>query len=85
MGSVLLRDTRFVHTNGKSLYDFPIPTIQIGGTRDGLMRISRVAEEYWHSVQNIDSSQAGMFPTVAFEGVAHHTFMSAPFPSFVVN
>jgi hypothetical protein len=49
------------------------------------MRISRVAEEYWHSTLNIESSQAKSYPTIAIEGAAHHSFMSAPYPSFVVS
>jgi len=85
MGSVLLRTKRDINTSGTTTYDFPVPTLTIGGTRDGLMRISRVAESYWHGVQNIDASQVNVFPVVALEGVAHHSYMSAPWPSFVVE
>lgn len=43
----------------------------IGGTKDGLMRITRIAESFWHSELNINESQKGLFPVVAFEGVSH--------------
>lgn len=55
----------------------------IGGTKDGLMRISRIAESYWHQVTNIDPSQAEMFPVEALEGVAHYQFAGGVPPSFV--
>ena len=85
MGSTLLRSKRDINKTGTTTYDFPVPTLTIGGTRDGLMRISRVAESYWHGVKNIDASQAGMFPVIALEGVAHHSYMSEPWPSFVLK
>ena len=55
----------------------------IGGTKDGLMRISRIAESYWHQVTNIDPSQAEMFPVEALQGVAHYQFAGGVPPSFV--
>jgi len=85
MGSVLMRSKRDINKSGTTTFDFNVPTLTIGGTRDGLMRVSRVAEAYWHSVKNIDGSQDGMFPVVALEGVAHHSFMSEPWASFVVK
>lgn len=49
--------------------------MSVGGTKDGLMRISRMSESFWHTNINIDKSQYQMFPTVAFEGVSHSQFM----------
>ena len=49
MSSVLLRDRRSIQeSDGTTLYDYQTPTLTIGGTKDGLMRITRVAESYWH-------------------------------------
>lgn len=85
MGTVLLRDNRTINKDGTTAYDFNVPTLTIGGTRDGLMRVSRVAESYWHSVTNIESSQNGKFPVIVIPGAAHHSYMSAPWPSFVLD
>ena len=85
MGSVLLRGKYSLNEDGTTNFDYDVPALAIGGTRDGLMRISRVAEAYWHGVKNVEPALAGKFPVVALEGVAHHSFMSAPYPSAVRN
>jgi len=71
MGSVLTRDTRSINKDGTSQYNYKVPTLTIGGTKDGLMRISRVAESFWHSHININKTQAALFPVLALEGVSH--------------
>jgi len=71
MGSVLTRDQRSINADGTSHYDYTVPTLTIGGTKDGLMRVSRVAESFWHSHVNLNSSQKDLFPVMAFEGVSH--------------
>lgn len=53
MGSVLTRDKRKIQDDGTTIYNYAVPTLTIGGTKDGLMRVSRVAESYWHSYTNI--------------------------------
>ena len=84
MSSVLLRDRRSIQeSDGTTLYDYQTPTLTIGGTKDGLMRITRVAESYWHQVTNISSSQANLFPVEALAGVAHYQFAGGVPPSFV--
>ena len=84
MSSVLLRDTREVQSDdGSTLYDYSVPTLTIGGSKDGLMRVSRVAESYWHQVTNINSSQANLFPVEVLQGVAHYQFAGGVPPSFV--
>jgi len=48
-----------------------VPTVAIGGTKDGLMRVSRMAESFWHTYNTVEEKQANIFPTVVFEGVSH--------------
>ena len=84
MSSVLLRGSRSVQeSDGTTLFDYNTPTLTMGGTKDGLMRITRVAESYYHQVANIDPSQANMFPVEAMEGIAHYQFAGGVPPSFV--
>jgi hypothetical protein len=71
MGSTLTRGNRSILDDGTSEYNYGVPTITIGGTKDGLMRITRIAESFWHSEININETQKGLFPVVAFEGVSH--------------
>ena len=47
------------------------------------MRITRVAESYWHQVTNISKSQSNLFPVEVLEGVAHYQFAGGIPPSFV--
>jgi len=56
MGSVLLNENHSINDQGQSTFDYDIPTLTIGGTKDGLLRISRVAQSYWHQYTNIESS-----------------------------
>lgn len=44
----------------------------IGGEFDGLNRITRLAESYWHT--DIHSSQKGKFKTVVIKGMNHGQF-----------
>lgn len=80
MGSVLNREYRSIQSDGSTLFDFPVDTLTVGGTKDGLLRITRVAEAYWHSEKNINADQAGNFPIVALEGVSHAQFSSGTAP-----
>ena len=57
--------------------------MSIAGTRDGLSRLSRTAESYWHQVQNIQASQANQFPVALLDGVSHYQFASETIPSTV--
>jgi len=52
-----------------------VSTLTISGSKDGLYRISRAAEGFWHSVTNIANSQANQFPAVVIEGASHGSFM----------
>jgi predicted alpha/beta hydrolase family esterase len=48
MGSVLTRDNHSLNKDGTTHFYYPVPTLTLGGTKDGLMRISRMAEAYYH-------------------------------------
>jgi predicted alpha/beta hydrolase family esterase len=56
MGSVLARDDHSLNADGTTHFDFPVPTLTMGGTKDGLMRITRMAEAYYHQVENIETT-----------------------------
>jgi len=83
MGSVLERSTVEILADGTSHFNFVTPTLTLGGTKDGLMRVSRVAESFWHTHENINSEQKDLFPVVALEGVSHMGFMSGTAPGLV--
>ena len=76
MGSVLLRSNRKINDDGTTHFDYDVPTLTLGGTKDGLMRVTRLAEAYWHQYDNIEAAQKSMFPIFAVEGTAHMSFMS---------
>lgn len=48
MGSVLERGTHEINENGETHFTFKVPTLTMAGEKDGLMRISRVAESWYH-------------------------------------
>ena len=84
MGSTLTRDHHSITDKGTTLFDYKTPTLQLSGVKDGLLRISRGAEAFWHQEKNIDKSQKGMFPVIALDDVSHASFMdSSMIPSFV--
>jgi len=60
---------------GLTSFDNLVPTMSILGTKDGLYRISRGAESYWHGVVNIVPEQKGRYPVVILEGGSHGSFM----------
>ncbi|ASC70601.1 hypothetical protein XM38_015410 [Halomicronema hongdechloris C2206] len=71
---------------GKTIIDYPVPTLTIGGTLDGLARITRIAAAFWY--QQINSSQPTdqqNFPVVTIDGASHMQFASGPPTSFVAD
>ena len=85
MGSVLLRDYHEINDDGTTKWNYDVPTLTLSGTKDGLLRITRVAEAYWHQYKNIQSDQAGRYPIVALEGTSHMSFMTGDAPSLVAK
>ena len=83
MGSVLLRDQNSTNDDGTTHWDYNVPTLTMGGTKDGLMRVTRLTEAYWTQVKNVESAQAGMFPVFAMEGTSHMSYMTGDAPSAV--
>jgi hypothetical protein len=42
-----MRKRREIDSKGFSIVDFKKPVLTIGGEKDGLTRISRIAESFW--------------------------------------
>lgn len=80
MGSTLTREKHSINSDGTTHFDYEVPTMTIAGTKDGLMRISRISEQFWHTNINIEETQKELFPTIAFEGVSHAQFLSGTPP-----
>ena len=83
MGSVILRGNHSINEDGTTHFDYDVPTLTLGGTKDGLMRVSRLAEAYWHSEINVEDAQKGMFPIYALEGTSHMSYMTGDAPKAV--
>lgn len=75
MGAGLLRKYR-----GK---EYPVKTLTIDGTLDGLYRVTRQAESFYHFIQHGPASNVFDFPVVVYEGVSHMQFASGPPPALV--
>ena len=76
MGGSLLRKMHHNdNSTGLTNFDFPIPSMTLAGTKDGMYRISRNAESHHHQVLNIVPSQKDMFPVALLKGVSHARFM----------
>lgn len=77
MGSYLLRSYRNM--------TFPIPTFTISGELDGLCRVTRIMEEYYHHILNAKSMDTAVrdFPVTVVTGMTHFQFASGSPPDFV--
>jgi len=76
MGSGLLREHRSNNNDtGLTEFNYDVPTLSICGTKDGLFRVTRAAENYFHQFLNIDPTQAGKYPIHVLEGGSHGSFM----------
>jgi len=86
MGSALLEKQREITESGSTIFKkYDTPTLSLFGLKDGLMRISRGAEAFFHQEENIDMTQKGLYPVVAIEGASHSSFLdqTMELPSFV--
>ena len=48
MGAGIQRSNHKINDDGTTHFDFDVPTLTINGTKDGLYRVTRVAEGWWH-------------------------------------
>jgi len=85
MGSVLTRDNHKINEDGTTHFNFNVPTLTMGGSKDGLMRITRVAESWYHQIENIEATQANMFPVYGLDGASHWSFASGTPPGAVAK
>jgi hypothetical protein len=78
MGSFLGRwNLSGFDAQGRTLIDYPRPTLTLAGTLDGLARISRFAVASWlQRINAAPQSQPEQFPVVTLEGVSHMQFAS---------
>lgn len=85
-GGALLRQYRNESLTGGKPY--PVPTITIAGELDGLMRLSRIAEGYYHQISNpqpVDSAGWVNFPIHVLLGHNHMQVASGPAPATVLK
>lgn len=76
MGGGILRKYRSNNNDtGLTHFDVPIPTMTLAGTKDGLYRVSRAAEGYWHGNENVETDQKDRYPVALVEGGSHGSFM----------
>lgn len=76
MGSFLLEKYRGV--------TYKVPTLTIGGELDGLTRVTRIMEAYYHQVFNTtDSTKLTNFPVIVINGMTHFQFASGEPPALV--
>ncbi|NER78247.1 MAG: hypothetical protein F6K42_01465 [Leptolyngbya sp. SIO1D8] len=71
---------------GRTIINYPVSTLTIGGTLDGLARITRIAAAFWY--QQINASQPTdieNFPVVTIDGASHMQFASGQATSFVAD
>ena len=78
MGSFLGRwNLSGFDAQGRTLIDYPRPTLTLAGTLDGLARISRFAVATWlQRINAAPESRPEQFPVVTLEGVSHMQFAS---------
>ena len=77
LGSFLLRKYRNV--------TYPVPTLTIGGELDGLCRVTRIMEAYYHQILHASDPQTATksFPVAVVEGMTHMQFASGDPPALV--
>lgn len=83
MGAGIQRKYRELNDDGLTHWNIDVPTLSIAGTKDGLYRITRVAEGWWHQYENIEQDQAGLFPIASIEGTSHMSYMTGEAPAAV--
>ena len=54
MGSALLRNNIEINDDGNTQINFTPKVLAIGGTKDGLFRVTRMAESFYNTIININ-------------------------------
>ena len=77
MGSFLMRKYRN--------QTYPVPTLTIGGELDGLCRVTRIMEAYYHSIMHSGNRNDSIksCPVTIIEGMSHMQFASGDPPQLV--
>ena len=84
LGSFLPKALREItNPEGQSKINFPSRVLTIGNELDGLCRIMRIAEAYYHSVENVVNEGLNQYPVVVIKGASHVQFASGDAPTFV--
>ena len=65
--------------------DYPVPTLTVGGTLDGLCRVTRVAEAAYsqHNLSADPRAARRKLPVTVVEGLSHMQFADGEPPTFV--
>ena len=74
-GSLARKHRQNNNSTGLTEFHFPVPSMTLAANKDGLYRITRNAESYWHQVKNLDPKEAGRYPVVLLKGFSHSSFM----------
>lgn len=84
LGSFLPKSFReILQPEGKTQINFSSKTLTIGNELDGLCRVMRIAEAYYHSVENIVTQDSGKHLVMVVKGASHMQFASGDVPTFV--
>ncbi len=87
MGSFLGKwNLSTLNEQGKTIVEYSVPTLTIGGTLDGLARITRIAAAFWYQQLNpAELTDVGNFPVIAINGASHMQFASGEATSYVAD
>ena len=84
LGSFLPQSLREItNPEGQSKINFPSKVLTIANELDGLCRIMRMAEAYYHSIENVVKEGVDRYPVVVIKGASHLQFASGEPPTFV--
>jgi len=56
MGATLDHSVYSIVEDGTSSVTYPVPTLTLGGEKDGVNRITHTSVAFWHQVKNIEQS-----------------------------
>ena len=64
-------------------HSYPVPTLTLGGELDGLCRVTRIMEAYYHYISNPSKKLTTSFPVIVIQGMSHMQFASGEPPIIV--